>query len=294
MEYFNQNWHTIRKQLVLGLAESSTLGNQTSNRLESINQKIKQVVDRNAKFYDFASDICAFLDTHRTEIDGRMYRHTAKVPLTNSHLTEYDSQYRQLLTNNAYNILKKKMEKHRTTEVLNTSDGGYTVKDSAYVVTTDTCSCMFRKQYVLPCRHILALRVKTDKDLYAPDLVAPRWTRQHFLGSRQLDQLPTNLTHGFTSPKAGNQSQQQRYRTAFRVAQKLALCAAEETRAVFDVRMKQLNALLSAWEKGENVVIESITQVSDPAEPPTCLDVSTRTKDHETTESNQPPTDQVK
>ena len=41
IEYFNPNWHSIRKEWVSGLTnESVTFNNCTNNRIESINQKL--------------------------------------------------------------------------------------------------------------------------------------------------------------------------------------------------------------------------------------------------------------
>ena len=48
--YFRNSWDSIKEQWVVGLSESESLGNRTNNRVESLNQKIKQVIDRNAKF----------------------------------------------------------------------------------------------------------------------------------------------------------------------------------------------------------------------------------------------------
>ena len=49
MKYFNENWHSIKYEWVLGL--KSTCGsflNATNNRLESINGKLKQVISRHS------------------------------------------------------------------------------------------------------------------------------------------------------------------------------------------------------------------------------------------------------
>ncbi|KAL4226267.1 hypothetical protein ACF0H5_014251 [Mactra antiquata] len=51
------------------------------------------------------------------------------------------------------------------------------------------------------------------------------------------------------------QSQQQRYRSAFHLAQRLASCAAEETGSAFNLRLEQLQALLTAWETGDTVTV---------------------------------------
>ena len=47
IDYFDQNWHKIKEQWVEGLKHNSChFLNSTNNRLESLNQKIKNVVSK--------------------------------------------------------------------------------------------------------------------------------------------------------------------------------------------------------------------------------------------------------
>ncbi|KAH3769581.1 hypothetical protein DPMN_170854 [Dreissena polymorpha] len=78
-------------------------------------------------------------------------------------------------------------------------------------------------------------------------------------------QHENHVTHSVLSPRARVESQQQRYRAAYHVTQKLASCAAEVTGHMFDVRLQQLTTLLRAWEQGEEVVIETASQPHEPA-----------------------------
>lgn len=45
MDYYNQLWHDIKDQWVIGLKKSRNFGNNTNNRLEPINQTLKQVIE---------------------------------------------------------------------------------------------------------------------------------------------------------------------------------------------------------------------------------------------------------
>ncbi len=54
ISYFNQNWHTIHEQWVLGMKYSScNFLNNTNNILESINQKLKSVISRYSSLEEF-------------------------------------------------------------------------------------------------------------------------------------------------------------------------------------------------------------------------------------------------
>ena len=54
------SWDPIKAEWVVGLSESEYLGNRSNNRVESLNQKIKQVINRNSKFDVFADDVVIF------------------------------------------------------------------------------------------------------------------------------------------------------------------------------------------------------------------------------------------
>ena len=72
VKYYNENWHTIKHEWVLGL--KSTCGsflNATNNRLESINGKLKQVVRRHSYLEEFISSFFTILTALRTERDHK-------------------------------------------------------------------------------------------------------------------------------------------------------------------------------------------------------------------------------
>lgn len=85
--------------------------------------------------------------------------------------------------------------------------------------------------------------------MFDESIIPQRWSKRHFLRSLKITQIPSQLTSQ-TRPICQKQlSQQQKFKRAFSVAQKLASCAAEETGSNFEVRLNQLELLLSAWEK---------------------------------------------
>ena len=72
VQYFNDSWHSIRSEWVLGL--KSCCGNRlnsTNNRLESINKKLKQVIDRRSTLEEFISKFFVILVALRTERDHK-------------------------------------------------------------------------------------------------------------------------------------------------------------------------------------------------------------------------------
>lgn len=50
INYFEKNWHPLKNEWVIHFqSKFLTLGNRTNNRLESINQKITQVVTKHSR-----------------------------------------------------------------------------------------------------------------------------------------------------------------------------------------------------------------------------------------------------
>ncbi|XP_053376767.1 zinc finger SWIM domain-containing protein 3-like [Mercenaria mercenaria] len=258
--YFSQHWDSIKDQWVVGLSSSYSLGNKTNNRLESINQKIKQVVDKNAKFDSFAADMCTFLETHRTEIDGKVCQASSKVPVTYvGDETNVKTILRQNLTPYAFNILDKELNRYENVDLMPHAADSFKVNNTAIIATSESCSCTFNSQFILPCRHIFAVRAKLEQPIYDETLIPRRWTRKHYLHSLHITQTDNIMSTDRQQKTAKPTSQQQRYRAAFHISQRLASCAAEETGGVFDLRLQQLSTLLQAWERGKDVVIEAST-----------------------------------
>ena len=198
--YFMTSWDPIKEQWVVGLSESECLGNRTNNRVESLNQKIKQVIDRNSKFDAFAADLVNFLHMHRTEINGKLCKTVNKVSVKEAVSGTPEHQYRSVLTDYAYKLVENQMNKSDGVQMTETWDQ-YICKsgNQEYVTTESSCTCDFCKQYKLPCKHIFADQKCKDLELFSDDLVESRWTKTKYLGI--LSQTPSDnqIQHAGTS-----------------------------------------------------------------------------------------------
>ncbi|XP_065320616.1 uncharacterized protein LOC135928175 [Gordionus sp. m RMFG-2023] len=75
--YFNINWHHIRKKwMIYWRNESPHLLNLTNNRLESLNQKIKRVVNKYSPLNDLFSDLSTVVGSQAYE---RQFRNIMSV-----------------------------------------------------------------------------------------------------------------------------------------------------------------------------------------------------------------------
>ena len=262
--YFQNSWDPIKEQWVIGLTESTSLGNNTNNRVESMNQKIKQVIDKNAKFDAFASDLVHFLHMHRTEINGKICKTVNKVSTAAKERNSDDFNYHRQLTDYGYNLVSSQLQKHADIEIIETWNGSTCISNGReYVITESTCTCDFYHQYKLPCKHIFALRKKKELSLFEDSLVSERWTKSKYLGLLNQTATDAHIETFSSQPTRRAVSQQERFRQAFRVSQKLASVAAENTGIRFEVRLNQLKELLSAWENSQDVVITRVANEED-------------------------------
>ena len=158
--YYINSWDSIKEQWVIGLSESECLGNRTNNRVESLNQKVKQVSDRNAKFDSFATDLVNFLHMHRTEINGKLCKTVNKVSTKSTMEATPENQYRQVLTDYAFKLVETQIQKSREVTMTETWDQfSCTSGGQDYNASRTLCTCDFQKQYKLPCKHLFAIRI---------------------------------------------------------------------------------------------------------------------------------------
>ena len=72
LSYFKENWHPIADEWVLGMKfNGGSFLNSTNNRLESINAKLKQVINKNSSLEEFITNFFIILGALRTERDHR-------------------------------------------------------------------------------------------------------------------------------------------------------------------------------------------------------------------------------
>ena len=68
--YFEANWHLIRHEWANSFVTTTTFGNRTNNRLESINQKIKSVCSSLANLGDLFRELQTIVACLRVERDN--------------------------------------------------------------------------------------------------------------------------------------------------------------------------------------------------------------------------------
>ncbi|KAK6178266.1 hypothetical protein SNE40_013072 [Patella caerulea] len=185
IEYFQKNWHAIRQQWVEGLKnEKASFLNNTNNRLESTNQKIKQVVTRYSGVTVFFQELMLCIHSLKNERDHRAAYVTTKDTIDRHPRSNAEIEYKELLTPYAFKFVEKQLEYSATTTVLRTVDDRSAIIRSKslgdIVVSVDSCRCSFSTSMLLPCRHVFAVRRHFNKTVYDEALCAKRWTLAYF------------------------------------------------------------------------------------------------------------------
>ena len=272
VDYFNENWHPIRDEWVMGMKfEVGNFLNTTNNRLESLNAKLKSVITRYSSLEEFLDKFYVILNALRTERD-----HTAAFMMQKRRVVPYrkdspENKYCDFLTTYAADYVCKQLALHKkvSTPVIK-SDGSYEIQtfEGLLTVFPDSCCCNFYSSMCLPCRHLFALRSLLSLPLFVPDLCDIRWTSHYYKANcRMISRAPES--HSSLSiqsvEKAKVLSQHQKFRKANILARKLATLASEVARYHFDRRIEILENLVKVWKDGKEAAIVELTEQQSEA-----------------------------
>ena len=264
--YFNENWRDIRDEWILGLkCSSGNFLNSTNNRLESINGKLKQVVNRHSSLEDFLEKFFIILTTLRTERDHKAALLFQKVKVTPYREDSPQCMYSRLLTSYAATFVHKQLDMASKVSSITEENGIHIVNTSEgrKHVTESSCECLFFNSMLLPCRHIFALRSKLGLSLYDSDLCNVRWTTAYYRSTHRIfSSFSADCGVALTSSKQQRRvlSQHQKFRKASILASELATIASYASKAHFDRRLRLLKELIDYWKNGEEVGLTELTE----------------------------------
>ena len=262
IEYFNSNWHEIRTQWVNGLKDDSlTYQNRTNNCVESINQKLKSVISKFSRLPQFCKELVGVLSALQMERDHRAITVFQKVPVKPYSLDSTEHHYMEILTPYALSFVVCQIELADKVKIKSEVEGSFEIESTTQCTVTATrfeCNCSFRKTMQLPCQHIFAVHRQCEIPMFDPNLCAMRWTLQYYKSSNRVlcdNDLPdygdaessvdVSVVHPISKPIL---SQQEKYRKAFHVSQKLASLASEAPMREFNEKLRCLKEIARIWE----------------------------------------------
>lgn len=170
--YFNTQWHScVREWAQFGRTGVCNFLNTTSNRLESLSQKIKGVLTKYSNIVKFFKDLNTMTTVTASEKNIKAVQSRMKV----SRITECDEtliKFKKILTNFAYMQLVPEYDNQIETDSANN------------VITTDqNCTCFFFSSMGLPCRHIFKKRSECKMDVFDENLCLQRWKKEYLYAS---------------------------------------------------------------------------------------------------------------
>ena len=267
IQYFNESWHPIKNEWVLGVKSScGSFLNATNNRLESINGKLKQVISRHSSLEDFVDKFFVILTTLRTERDHKAALTFQKVKVQRFEQGSPENEYSKVLTDYASSFVIKQLQLAKKVKDIKCNGEQYTVESSEgeLSVSLTKCSCIFRNSMLLPCRHMFALRQKLDEPLVDTNLYDDRWTSLYYRSTQRLflNFSSQSSCTVLQSTQRGRRklSQHEKYRKALPLTSELASVTSNASHVHFHRRLKLLQELIDHWKRGEEVALVDVDE----------------------------------
>lgn len=262
LEYFNENWGNITDQWVrFKLTKHHMYGNDTNNRTESINQKIKAIIVKYSSLPIFFDELMACIASCRIEKDiaaGEVLMRQR----VNTNYAYYDMQYYNLLTEYAFDLYHEEAEKHQRVQFTDIDEriAVFRYGREQLMATANTCDCIFFTSMHLPCKHILAFRSQKEQCLYDPDICSQRWLKSNISFVTQSDYVfdeTPNLEIFQTQNEGGrfqeNRTCNQKYRAAKKKCDEICYLMSELPEEEFKQNMNLLNNVLKNLRETANV-----------------------------------------
>ena len=277
--YFQRNWEVCKSMWVTFKRDQHLhFANTTNNRLESHNQKLKDVTSRSSSLSDMFQNVLLYARTCAAEYCQQSFTEEFTAQSGGDTETPTAQEIRTVCTQYAANLEQLKLAD--TVHYQFTSMETHVVvkyKERSHFVSLydHSCSCSFRTTLLLPCRHLLAARVYTGTAAFETSLVAARWLKQYQLhvGAKSTatcstaGELPIDSDCQFQqhevvvstlpppSKMSGTLAKNQKYRKMLSLSQKLAVAASECGMPEFRRMHSTVESLLSYWERNIPVVL---------------------------------------
>ncbi|OXU17032.1 hypothetical protein TSAR_001789 [Trichomalopsis sarcophagae] len=162
LSYFFQNWDDIKLQWTCYNEHHGTFYNRTNNRTESINQKLKQVIDKMNKMSNPLQAVTHFFtwkNFHDNENKRKIMRNFGSI--LQREQSEDEKKYMNYLMDGPGEIVLNeiKNKNYITFDNDNQNNTIFTIAKSKRETTYKECNCTISIAYKLPCRHIFAAHI---------------------------------------------------------------------------------------------------------------------------------------
>lgn len=193
--YFEQNWLPIQQQWAkFHISKHLIFGNDTNNRLESTNQKLKAIITKYSSMNAFTRLLISCVSSIHIEKDIKTAEQLMRQPIKTFDYAPHDRDYLRIMTKFAFdNYVRERMATARVQ--FHHIDAVMAVSGTAgnrCFTDEKKCDCLFSSSMGIPCRHILAFREHNNLNLFEPTLINERWLKQKLITLSQLDYVLDN------------------------------------------------------------------------------------------------------
>lgn len=273
--YFEKNWAKIPEMWARHLCDALfTAGNNTTNRVESHNGKLKNILSSHEKLHDALHALLKVSDSMLHEA-----RHQAAL-LQTCEFYSYNASgaiekmcFKEL-TPYACALVNKEVTKMRENppEVRQLAANLYTVSSACgntwheVSIEKQTCTCTSFSRMGLFCRHFLAT---CEKYSIVPDLkmaIRARWFKSYQLGymadktepdssQEPTEMCPVEEIATMPGPSYEKMNRSQRFSFAMRTFKAMADHLADCPTDIFTARLGLLEEIHTGWLKGQEIVM---------------------------------------
>ncbi|XP_065653005.1 uncharacterized protein LOC136080316 [Hydra vulgaris] len=244
--------------------------NSTNNRLENFNGKLKEVIECNSSLEDFLDKFYVVLTSMRNERDHKTIFQMQKVSVDVFDPNSAEAAYKKVLTLYAARHVLKQMSLLKEVTLLPGEHGQFIANshEGVHTVTSNFCSCMFRKSMSLPCCHIFAARQMLGIILFDTELCSERWKLQYYRQHQRAFGTPVMVEKSATvdfhvTPNIKVYSQHEKFKLAVQETSLPATLVSESTGQTLEQRLSLLRALSKGWAKGKVMVVNELIEEDD-------------------------------
>ena len=272
-KYFLDNWNSCIDMWVAFKRDSSIhFGNTTNNRLECSHSKLKDLVGRTSSLSEMFEGVLTFIkfvnqeSSHHAFVEQFMSVSTNHDHLPGmKHITAMCTEYASRLLLHQVEVAQKVDYEFSDSEgpVVTVKYKDHTHKVD---IQSSICTCSFWSTMLLPCRHIISVRLYKGLSIVDHNTIHQRW-----LKSYQIDFVVDNSNPGNNGdishhvecdilsepPMQGTLSQSQKYKRMLSLCQRIAVQASMVGMPQFREMHGTIETLLHNWEAGMKCVVVS-------------------------------------
>jgi hypothetical protein len=262
MKYFDENWNECKEMWVHFLCSYLSLGNTTTNRLESFHDKLKQFADRNTPIYKLITILLSIITCVEQEtqykLSSNLLKRTRKAQMG---MEDFIAVYTPFACDLVEQQLKlSKLQYRRDGDFVKNVESG-----KNHQCNGKECDCIFFKSLQLPCRHLLFLRREAGIDLVGE--ISERWSIQYALQAENSVLSAPSSVHTQVQIKSPDLLEKiLNSREKFKILQPIyadistILC--QTGTKDFNEKRTQLLELVNSWKRENSSISENSTKNS--------------------------------